>query len=331
MPFSFDLNSQGYLKCRESHNLEYKQNFQLGDNLLKYIKTMAGMANNKGGQIVFGVKDSPHEPMGMTNDKFSTIDPKVIDSKIREYFEPSLKWDMKTVEFDSKLFGVINIEEATEKPIVCKKGKDGILREGAIYYRYRAETREIEYAELKKLLDIEKEKEKLLWIKHIEKIRLVGPRNVQILDLYNGEISYGEHKILLEKSLLDKLNVIKEGSFTEKEGDGIPVLKLIGSIDGLVDPDNVIIAPEAMYPLTTKQLQEKLQLNQYQMQAVIHSLGLKSKPKYHTEITNGKSFIHKYSEKAEATIKGLFNRNGRESCLAMWIEQYKKSKGLSKI
>lgn len=115
MPFSFDLNSQGYLKKRESFDLEYKQNFQLGDNLLKYIKTMA---NNRGGEIVFGIKDSPHIPLGMTNNKFISTDPKTIDAKIREYFEPSLKWEAKEIEFEGKTFGLISVREAQEKPVL---------------------------------------------------------------------------------------------------------------------------------------------------------------------------------------------------------------------
>ena len=53
MQFLFDLDSKGYLKRRESAILEYKQNFQKGDNLLKYLKTLVGMANNKGGMIMF--------------------------------------------------------------------------------------------------------------------------------------------------------------------------------------------------------------------------------------------------------------------------------------
>jgi hypothetical protein len=52
MAFSFDLDNKGYTKRRESYNLEYKQNFQLGDNLIKYCKTLVGMANNKDGDIV---------------------------------------------------------------------------------------------------------------------------------------------------------------------------------------------------------------------------------------------------------------------------------------
>jgi predicted HTH transcriptional regulator len=33
------------------------------------------MANNKGGQIIFGIQDKPRLPFGMTNDKFTNCDP----------------------------------------------------------------------------------------------------------------------------------------------------------------------------------------------------------------------------------------------------------------
>lgn len=262
----------------------------------------------------------------MTNNKFVSTDPKTIDTKIREYFEPSLKWEFKEIDFEGKAFGIISVKEAQEKPVVCKRNKDNILREGAVYYRYRGETKEIEYAELRKLLDGEKEKERILWIKHIEKIRMVGPRNIEILDMCKGELSYGDHKILLEESLIEKLNVIKEGSFTEKKGEGLPVLKLIGEIDGFVNSEQVVVNPEMMYPLTTKQIQEKLGVNQYEMQAIIYSLKLKSKPKYHIEITNGKNSIHKYTDKVVSVVQALFERNGREESLSEWKEQYKRAR-----
>lgn len=287
---------------------------------------MVGMANNRGGEIVFGVKDSPHILIGMTNNKFVSTDPKTIDTKIREYFEPSIKWELKERDFEGKTFGIISVKEAQEKPVVCKRNKDNIFREGAVYYRYRGETKEIEYAELRKLLDGEKEKERILWIKHIEKIRMVGPRNIEILDMCKGELSYGDHKILLEESLIEKLNVIKEGSFTEKEGEGIPVLKLIGEIDGFVSSEQVVVNPEMMYPLTTKQIQEKLGVNQYEMQAIIYSLGLKSKPKYHIEITNGKNSIHKYTDRVVSTVQALFERKGREECLLIWKGKYRQDR-----
>ncbi len=331
MLFLFDLDTKGYLKKRESAILEYKQNFQKGDNLLKYLKTLVGMANNKGGMIMFGVKDSPHIPIGMANTRFQDTDPKEIDAHLREFFAPGIKWHQDILERDfgegdKRTFGFIIVEEAQEKPVVCKKTKDGLFREGAIYYRYRGETKEIEYPELKSLLDQEREKERILWIKHIQRIAMVGPSHINILDRYNGEISYGDKSVLLDKSLLDQLNFIQEGHFTEKEGEGLPTLKLVGTIDGLIDVNDSIIDTNAIYPLTTKELQEQLGVNSYQIQSIIYALDLKNKPKRHTEIRHGDKAapLHKYSQSCADVIKGLFDKQGRDAFINDCIAKYKQ-------
>ena len=54
------LNAQGFLKSRESNTVEFKQSFNSG-NSATYAKTMAAFANNRGGYIIFGVKDKPRE------------------------------------------------------------------------------------------------------------------------------------------------------------------------------------------------------------------------------------------------------------------------------
>ena len=95
--------------------MEFKQNFQLGDNLIKYIKTLVGMANNKGGRIVFGIQNSPHIPTGMTNNKFYEIDPAVIDRTIREYFSQELIWEPKISKFRGREFGIIFAKRIKKK------------------------------------------------------------------------------------------------------------------------------------------------------------------------------------------------------------------------
>jgi predicted HTH transcriptional regulator len=84
------------LRKRESYNLEYKQNFQFGDGILKYIKTLVGMANNKGGQIILGVQNSPHVSLGMSNNRLSETDPKEIDARIFYYFSPNCLFLVRT-------------------------------------------------------------------------------------------------------------------------------------------------------------------------------------------------------------------------------------------
>ncbi|MDD4685262.1 MAG: putative DNA binding domain-containing protein [Bacteroidales bacterium] len=304
----FVLDSKGYIKRREGIRLEFKQNFQLGDNLIKYIKTLVGMANNRGGCIIFGIQDCPHIPNGMTNNKFSETDPKIIDKTIREYFSQELIWQSDTHCIDDKFFGILNIEEAENKPIICTKNKDKFLREGAIYYRYSGETKEIEYSELKNIIDKEREKEKILWMQHIKQIAMLGPKNVHLLDTYKGEISVGTGKILIDKNVIDKINFIREGKFVEKEGT--PVLRLVGEITDIVDSEK-FIPTDQLYPLLTKDLQDRLGVNSYDILCVLWQLKIKGDSKYHTEIKLGKksNCVNKYSESLVLYIKKIINKD----------------------
>ncbi|MDD3309901.1 MAG: ATP-binding protein [Dysgonamonadaceae bacterium] len=327
----FQKDERGYLTKRESNSLEYKQNFQLGDNLLKYVKTLAGMANNKGGIILFGVQDSPHVPIGMSNNRFNETDPAKIDQCVREHFSQELKWSSKIYKENERQFGLLIVEENDVKPIICKKNANNILREGAIYYRYRGETKEIEYPELKKILDYEREKERILWIKHIEKISYIGPKNVHLLDSYTGELSVGNGKILLNEELLNKIKFIKEGNFTENDGEGYPTLKLIGDIDGIVNA-SIAVKPDIIYPLTTSDLQRRLNLNQFELQAIISKLDLKNKQKYHTAIRSGKNAqVHKYSETLIDILKRMLsNDNFLNECISEFKEKQAEIRKLRK-
>jgi hypothetical protein len=316
------LDNRGYIKKRESFDLEFKQNFQLGDNLVKYIKALVGMANNKGGKIIFGIQDSPHIPIGMTNNRWHETDPATIDRAIREYFSQELIWGSELIKHNEKEFAVLMVEEAECKPIICKKNKGTILREGAIYYRYRGETKEIEFSELQRMIDKEKEKEKLLWLQHIQRISQIGPKNVQLLDTYKGEISIGDGKILIDKNVLDNLKFVQEGKFVEKEG--APTLKLIGEITGIVDTETVIPTDE-IYPLFSKDLQERLSLNSHDVKCLLWKLKIKGDHRYHSQTKTGKNsnMVNKYSESLIPVLKRLINSNSDfiNNCRAEYKER----------
>lgn len=303
----FTLNSKGYVNNRESFDLEFKANFQYGDSLAEYCRSMVGMANNKGGRIIFGVEDNPRKPTGMTNTKFVDCDPRIVNNCLLEHFSNEIAWEMDTIEHGTQSFGIISIKESETKPVICKKAKGKILREGAIYYRYRGETKEIHYAELSKILEKEREKEKILWIKHIEKIAIAGPRNAYILDTFKGELHTDKGKIVIDESLLDKIKFIKEGQFSET--DGAPTLRLLGNIDGIADTTNVV-ASDAVFPLFETDLRNRLGLRtNHEVRCIIWKLGIKDKPVYHSETKVGRSnTVHKYSEKLIPVIKRLLKR-----------------------
>jgi len=304
--FKFKVNSKGYLVNRESFDLEYKQSFNYGDSLIEYCRSMVGMANNRGGKIIFGIQDSPRIPKGLLNDKFDNLDPNKVNQALFEHFSHDFDWEISSLEFNCLEFGVIEIKESQNKPVICKKTKPKLLREGAIYFRYRGETKEIAFPELSNILSKEREKERLLWVEHIGKISEIGPKNVQFMDVYKGEIHVGSEKILLDKNLLKHLKFVKEGQFVEKEGS--PTLTLAGNITGIFD-NGTILPTDISHPYQSSHFEEEFGLSRYQIGCLIRKIDIQNNPKYHDPISTGKkSTTHKYSQALFDKIKALLNR-----------------------
>lgn len=319
-----ELNNKGYVKNRESQTLEFKQSCQYGDCILVYARTLVGMANNQGGKIIFGVQDKPHLPVGLKNEKFSSLDPKQLNQVLLEYFSADVDWSMDTFDQFGVTFGVISVREVSTKPVICAKSHGKAkLREGAIYYRYRGETREVRYHELREILDREKDKEKLLWMDHITSIATIGPQAVQIVDAQRGEMNIGGSKVLIDSDLVSKLKVVKEGHFDEKAD--APALRLVGEISGLLNTDTVIYT-EAAYPYVQGSFTEKLPINSYEFQALAWKFSLKGDPRYHAKLKTGsKSYTNKYSDKAMALLREKIRQD--PELVAKTRTEYSKRRG----
>ncbi|PAV24428.1 hypothetical protein CF392_16355 [Tamilnaduibacter salinus] len=65
---------------REGQELEFKEQFNLAA-LADYFRDFAAFANNRGGFLIFGVKDSPREISGLSEksqEQFEKVDPEKI-------------------------------------------------------------------------------------------------------------------------------------------------------------------------------------------------------------------------------------------------------------
>ena len=62
--FECRADKTNILKRKESTELEVKANFNWGDKA-KYGKLFSSLANNKGGYVIFGIGDKPHELVGL--------------------------------------------------------------------------------------------------------------------------------------------------------------------------------------------------------------------------------------------------------------------------
>jgi hypothetical protein len=230
--FSFESSTSDHLISRENSRLEFKESFNLG-SADEYAKTAAAFANTQGGYIVFGVKDSPRQVVGLKTNNFENFDPARLTNALNERFSPEIHWETNMCTVRGVKIGIIYFTEAIQKPVVCTRA-GGCLQQGAIYYRYRGRSEAIRYSELRRILDEERTRERNLWLKQLRKIGEVGMENIAILNLQSGEVSGANGKFYVSEELLPKLQFIREGHFVESQG--APALRLLGDLHATEGP-----------------------------------------------------------------------------------------------
>ncbi len=328
--FLRNTDDRGHLKHRESSTIEFKENFNF-NNMAKYSKTMAAFANNSGGYILFGIKDTPRKLIGINKDKFNKIKQEKISTFLIDHFDPEIKWDIGIIENEGMYFGYIYVYESEEKPVICKKNSgSNNIQSGEIYFRYRGQSRKIGYSELKKIIDEFREKERKIWMSHIEKIAKIGPSNVAILDMLNGSIHVKKiegARLIMDKELMedlrDKVKFIEEGKFSETEGE--PTLKIVGEIQ-TADVVIPMLDPNKDYPYLQKHLAEQLGLRPYDVQVLIWKYKIKGNRRYHIKIETSKSgVVHKYSKYALKQLRSILNeQKDRDRFLKKLSKEYEK-------
>jgi predicted HTH transcriptional regulator len=254
----------GHLFRREGQELEFKEQFNLS-GLADYFRDFAAFSNNRGGILIFGIKDSPRIPIGLTPaslEHFNKIDPEKITGYLLEIFSADIRWEQALFEIEGKNYGVFRIIESNSKPIIAKKdeGKDKQIKNGEIYYRYAGRTQKIQYAELQNIIEHRIQQNNQQWLDLVTKIGKAGPHNAAILDTERGLIEKNEHQVLvLDETLASKIKFIKEGEFTEKAG--ATALKLVGNIVPIDKVEVIRKVKENLtkeYPLSAKELADEV-------------------------------------------------------------------------
>ena len=247
------LKDDGFVYHRESQELEFKEQYNFA-GLADYFKDFAAFSNNKGGYLIFGVKDKPkRELVGLTSsslDQFDKIDPEKITGFLLNIFSSDIDWSQTIHEIDGKSFGIFYIKESQQKPVIAKKdeGRDQIIKNGEIYYRYGGRTQKIRYPELENIIAKRIATNNKQWHDLMSKISQIGADNAAVLNIDEGIIEKGESKILVvDEKLVEDLQWIKEGDFSEKKGER--TLKLVGE----VHPANQI---EIIKKVQTNQLKD---------------------------------------------------------------------------
>ncbi len=252
----------GTLCHRESQTLEFKESFNFA-GLAEYFRDFAAFANNKGGYLIFGVTDRPRKLKGLTNnsqEQLDKLDPKKITGHLLEDFSGHISWEHDVIKHDDFYFGVFYVQEATTKPVICKKDEGETIRNGEVYFRYGGRTQKIQASELEAIIEHRIRAQTTQWMDLISKIAKSGPQNAAILDIEKGLIEKNNSQILVVDEKLTKgIQWIKEGSFDEKVG--APALKLIGEVQP-IDTVEIIRHEHTNklkeYPLSARELASKI-------------------------------------------------------------------------
>lgn len=228
--FYVNPSNNQLIGSRESSTLEFKENFSFA-TLADYVKVMASFANKEGGYIVFGIKDNPRKIHGIDRTQFDSIDQAQLTERLNAIFQPALEWDITVHDWNGLSFGIIYTFQANRKPIIAAKNYGSEIKEGEIYFRYRARSEKIKYSELRQLLDDQMELRNDAWRRVFEKASSIDPVNVAMLDTLTGELSGSGGTVVIDESLIPKLKFIREGDFSQKKGS--PTLKLIGNLQAV--------------------------------------------------------------------------------------------------
>jgi len=300
------VKEDGNLYHRESQTLEFKESFNFA-GLAEYLKDFAAFANNKGGYIIFGVKDRPNRELSGLRDRafeqFDKLDPERISGYILDIFSSNIFWTHDVFTSRNLKFGAFYVYEAKTKPIICKKdeGKDQTLKNGEIYYRYGGRTQKIQFAELEDIITKRINQNNSSWMDLMSKIAKAGPSNAAILDTEKGSIEKEESQILVvDEELVKDIQWIKEGDFSEKKGER--TLKLVGEVQPINRVEvvkKVIENKYKEYPLSATELAEEVKsrdqnIGKSRIWAIIKESDLKNNKLYSDYVFRNKKQESEY-------------------------------------
>jgi hypothetical protein len=217
----------GILRRRESITIEFKEciNWTNKEFKSKIAKTSSAFSNTKGGVIFFGIKDNPHEIIGIDN--WDQFDSEQLSTYFNTYYSPHIDFDLMDYVVEEKKIGLLIIHESQNKPIICIRDSS-CTTDSSIFFRYNGSSSKIKSGDLHYLLSEVRQKEQERWLDVFSNISRIGINNIGVFDESNGLlISNSNNQFLLDDSLLQKIKVIDK--FSEHE-DGSPALRIVGDI-----------------------------------------------------------------------------------------------------
>lgn len=225
------------LRAGETDAHECKTNFGM-KHAQAWLRAIAALANNAGGYIFFGVNDKgvkgpndedlSHAVVGMSNEEFQKVDPAAFAKRVKAVFDPTPRFRTAIATIAGKKVGVIHVERHESRPVIATKQEGDKIGEGDIFFRYPGQSTRIKYSDLRAMLDARDRDARAQILPMVERLLQLGPERSMIADLAEGTLGDGKKSIQIDESLIEKLNFIKEGEFSETTG--APTLRLIGEV-----------------------------------------------------------------------------------------------------
>lgn len=167
------------LALDESDTVEWKLSFSWSSRS-EYARTVAGLANNRGGYLVFGIDPSTNHLVGFEPDTLNERDPADISRFFDSCLQPAPRWEKVKTDLRGFRIGVIYVYEceSRSKPLICLKQLSDKVRQGDIFYRYTGRTDRISYPEMQRLLADRDSAIQRDWMNLVERI---GSRELKML------------------------------------------------------------------------------------------------------------------------------------------------------
>lgn len=191
------------------------------------IRAIAAMSNNRGGTILLGVEDKSGRVVGLPDDSFQKLDLVKITNAVKAHLQPTPSFTKGVFELGGLNVGFIDVEGHRDRPVIVYRPGDR-LEDGAILFRYPAESANIKFGDLRTLLD-ERDNGRLRALAQItQRVAEIGPDHAAVLSMTDGTLSLGDRPLTVDQALLEHVKFIREGHFDEVSGG--PALKIVGEI-----------------------------------------------------------------------------------------------------
>lgn len=218
--WTFVLGETDYTECKRNFRVSPEVRFA------DVIRSVAGLANNKGGYLFFGISNQTFAVDGLTDDNFAKTDPAEINRSLASSLDPIPRVTTTMINVGSKSAGVMFVDKHEYAPVVALKNIGNDVREGTIYYRYVGETRAIRPGELRQIIA---NREQRAVVEFSNQMKRVASGIDATVNLDTGEVSGTTGRFVIDKSLLADIQFVREGDFSDVKG--APALRVIGDVE----------------------------------------------------------------------------------------------------